>query len=314
MFKSRFVKISLIVLVLGFVALELGLRQFAGLGNMLLYDTDPGYEYLPKPNQDTRRFGHRVVSNEYSMRSLPIASGDTCIVLGFGDSVINGGAPTDQDSLATSIVEKNFKDSGNNAFRFLNISAGSWGPDNCAAYVKKFGSFNAKMMVLFVSSHDAHDNITFQPVVGVEAGYPDKQFPLATIELVDRYLWPRFMGLFDRQPAGENLMINKGGTVFNPGFQFFKDYSEQQGIPLILCLHAEQPEIIQGKFSSEGEEILEFCRQNDIKVIKGLDIGESIGDYRDVIHLNERGQKRWVNALTAAIKETIPGCTGALPL
>lgn len=311
MLKSRFVKITLIVLILGFVALEVGLRHFLGLGNMLLYDNDPGYEYLPKPNQDTRRFGHRVVTNEFSMRSLPIASSDTCIVLGFGDSVINGGAPTDQDSLATSIVEENFRKVGNTAFRFLNVSAGSWGPDNCAAYVKKFGSFDAKMIILFVSSHDAHDNMTFQPVVGVEASYPDKQFPLATIELVDRYLWPRFMGLFDGQPVGENLMINKGGADFNPGFQFFKEYCEQNGIPLIVCLHAEQFEVNQGKFSSEGEEVLEFCRQNNIKVIKGLDIGESIEDYRDNIHLNERGQKRWVKALSMAIEETVPACVNS---
>lgn len=37
----------------------------------------------------------------------------------------------------------------------LNISAGSWGPDNCAAYLKHYGLFGAKAMSLLVSSHDA---------------------------------------------------------------------------------------------------------------------------------------------------------------
>ena len=128
------------------------------------------------------------------MRSLPIGTNDGCTVLGFGDSVLNGGTLTDQDSIATTIVEKQLRRTNAN-LRFLNISAGSWGPDNCAAYLKKFGSFDAKMIVLFVSSHDAHDNMTFEKTVGVHKSYPNEQYPLALLELLDRYVRPRLMKL-----------------------------------------------------------------------------------------------------------------------
>jgi len=309
MARHPIVRITLIVLVLGFIIAEICLRQIWGLGEMLLFESDTGYEYIAKPNQDTRRFGSRIISNEYSMRSLPLAESDSCIVLGFGDSVINGGALTDQDSLATTIVEQKLQHDESKAFRFLNISAGSWAPDNCAAYLAKHGSFNAKMIILFVSSHDARDNMTFEPIVGVHPSYPDKQYPLASIELFDRYLWPRLLGLMHpAPPPNDSLLISKEGDEFNPGFQKFKDYAEKNAIPLIVCLHADMMEVKQGKFNSQGEEILAFCARNNINVISGLQIGEDEHDFRDDIHINESGQKRWAKALLAEIKEKLTDC------
>lgn len=61
----------------------------------------------------------------------------------------------------------------------LNISAGSWGPDNCAAYLKEKGTFGAEGIILVVSSHDAHDNMNWQTVVGQSVAFPDKQYKLS---------------------------------------------------------------------------------------------------------------------------------------
>ncbi len=309
MAKSTVVRVTLVVLVLSFIIAEVSLRAIWGLGNMLLFDADPSYEYIAKPNQDTRRFGNRVISNEYSMRSLPLTERDSCIVLGFGDSVINGGTLTDQNSLATTIVEQQLQHEESRAFRLLNISAGSWAPDNCAAYLAKHGSFGAKMIILFVSSHDARDIMTFDSIVGIHPSYPDKQYPLATIELIDRYLWPRILGLLHNQPPpNDTLLISKEGNEFNPGFQNFKDYTEKHGIPFVICLHADRKEVQQQKFNSQGEEILAFCTLNNINIISGLQIGEDDNDFRDDIHINERGQRRWAKALLAEIKEKLTDC------
>jgi hypothetical protein len=228
--------------------------------------------------------------------------------LGFGDSVINGGALTDQDSLATTIIESKYRQDHGDGFRFLNISAGSWGPDNCAAYLNKYGPFNAKMLILFVSSHDAHDNMTFERTVGVHQSYPDRPYPLAMFELVDRYIKPRLFGAIADTTRTNELMINKNGPAFNPGFEFFKSYTQQHNIPLVVCLHAETKEIEAGKFNDQGAEILEFCARNEIKVISGLDIGEQLTDFRDDIHINESGQKRWAKALYTEIYNTIDKC------
>ncbi|HTF20502.1 MAG TPA: hypothetical protein VK658_20660 [Chryseolinea sp.] len=286
------------------VIAETLLRTLWGFGSMVLFYDDPDFEYLAKPNQERMRFGNHISYNEQSMRSNPLLSSDECVVLGFGDSVINGGTLTDQDSLATSIVENQFA----GKIRFLNISAGSWGPDNCAAYLRTHGDFQAKMIILVVSSHDAHDNMTFEKTSGVHESYPDHQYPLAIVEVLDKYIIPRIRGMISSVPQGDNLMINKNGVGFNSGFQEFLEYTQKTGIPLLICLHAEKAEVDDHAFNAQGKEILDFCVRNKINVITGFEIGEKPEYYRDEIHLNEKGQKAWVDAFSNAIRTNLQSC------
>lgn len=301
---GRFWLIFAILVVVLTVALELILRKVWGFGDMVLFLQDDKFEYIAQPSQDRFRFGNRTIYNEYSMRSKPLAKNEPCIILGFGDSVINGGVLTDHDSLATTLVE----DQLSNGFRFLNISAGSWGPDNCAGYMQKLGDFNAKMIVLFVSSHDAYDNMTFERTVGYHESYPDKQYPLAVIELVAKYLIPRLVNMLQPDNGSDRLMINKHGIGFNSGFDYFTAYTKQHSIPLLICLHLEKQEVAENQFNVQGEEILNYCKANNIKVITGLEIGENDSHYRDDIHLNEQGQKLWARVLLNEIKNTVMPC------
>ncbi len=305
--KSK-LSIGALILLVVFFGFEITLRNVWGFGHMVLFQEDESFEYIPKANQNLIRFGKTNGYNEYSMRSLPMSREDKCIILGFGDSVINGGTLTSQDSLATTLVENELQYRVNKGVRFLNISAGSWGPDNCAAYLKKYGSFDAKMIVLFVSSHDAHDNMTFEKTVGVHSSYPEKQYPLAMLELLDRYIKPRFLSLLSNSHEAEDLLINKNGVGFNSGFDFFHDFTKKNKIPFIVCLHAERKEVEEKQYGPGGEEILQYCNKNNIKVISGLQIGEDLSDFRDQIHVNETGQKRWANVLFNEIYETIKTC------
>ncbi len=307
--RSRVLIIFLVFVLIASIGTEIILRKVWGFGEMsILFQEDPDFEYIAQPNQDKVRFGNTVFYNEYSMRSQPLRKEDGCIVLGFGDSVINGGTLTDQDSLATTIVEKQLQDQVSNKARFLNVSAGSWGPDNCAAYLDKYGSFNAKMIILFVSSHDAYDNMTYEKIVGVHQSYPDKPYSLAIVEVLDRYLKPRLLNAVGQSSQVDELMINKKGTEFNAGFEFFKNYTREHGIPFVVCLHAERREVEAGRFNAQGEEILAFCAKNDIKVISGLQIGEELKDFSDEVHINEIGQKRWAKALYDEVRKTIETC------
>jgi lysophospholipase L1-like esterase len=302
--SGRLWLILAIVAVVFTAGLELILRKVWGFGDMVLFQSDDQFEYIAQANQDRFRFGNRSLYNEYSMRSEPIRKDEPCIILGFGDSVINGGVLTDHDSLATSIVE----DQLSNGSRFLNISAGSWGPDNCAGYLQKFGGFNAKMIVLFVSSHDAHDNMTFERTVGYHESYPNKQYPMALIEVFAKYLIPRLVNKFQGDNISDPLMINKNGIGFNSGFEYFSKYTKEHDIPFLICLHLEKQEVADSQFNSQGEEILSYCKANNIKVITGLEIGENDSYYRDDIHLNEKGQKLWARALLTEIKNTPLSC------
>lgn len=280
-------------MIVGLIVSELLLSSFLGLAHAPLYYESNEYEYMACPNQDGYRFGNHYHYNSYSQRSEEPDSTKT-IVLGLGDSVIFGGVMTDQDSLATSLF------SAETGMQMLNISAGSWGPDNCAAYLKEKGLFGAKAMLLLVSSHDAYDNMDFQKIVGVHASYPNRNYLTAWGELICRYLYPRTIGKLTGwegqnvdpdQQVLNGIGIHKSGKVFNPGFDQLKEMADSAGIPLIVCLHPDQQELQKKEYNLQGKEIINWCRKNGITPILELNEGISTEMYRDGIHTNEKGQR-----------------------
>lgn len=267
-----------------FVVGELLLRMIWGFGTMPLYVESKQYEYIFAPNQEMTRFGVHFYVNSYSQRSEE-PDANKKIVLGVGDSVINGGAQTDNDSLATSIV------SANTEYQMLNISAGSWGADNCAAYLKEQGLFDAKAIFVVLSSHDANDLMDFTPTVGVHKSYPKENYLLATFEVLDRYIIPRIFKTKETLNPDEKVLkgIDKGSD-WNKGWDELNEIAKQADIPLILILHAEQSELEAGEYNDKGQMIEKWAFENKIKLIKDITFLKK-ENYRDQIHINASGQR-----------------------
>jgi hypothetical protein len=190
---GRFVLIAVGLLVVT----ELFARFYLGLGDPPLSVADPEIEYMFAPSQEVRRLGNRIHYNAYSMRSDDFprhkADPDELRVIVIGDSVINGGAQTDQSQLATSILQDRLSEALGRSVIVGNVSAVSWGPPNQLAYVRRFGLFDADLLVVVASSHDYADMPSFEPAVGVQLGFPDRKPALAMQEVIVRYLWPRIM-------------------------------------------------------------------------------------------------------------------------
>jgi hypothetical protein len=229
------------------------------------------------------------------MRSDSPKSSDSIRILGFGDSVLNGGVQTEQDSLATSFIEANLSQKYSKNIRCFNISYGSWAPDNCFAYMKEYGDFNADLIFLVVSSHDAYDNMDFQKIVDVHPSYPSKQYFVAIHELIDRYLIPR---IFTKKQEEFDHIVK--GNVFNSGFFAFYHYTQENGIPFFIYLHPDRKEMQERKYDYQGDEIIKFCKANNIPLLKGIEY-ENESCYRDGIHLNEHGQRILANILLSEI-------------
>lgn len=291
--KKRFV---LLILFLVFVVGELVLRFAFGFCDALLYNESDKYEYIAQPNQDRHRFGAYIHYNSYSQRNGEPDS-TKVRVLGLGDSVIFGGTWMDQDSLASTLFSEA------TGTQMLNISSGSWGPDNCAAYLKEKGTFGASAMILVCSSHDAYDVMTYVPVVGVVPTYPDRQYKLAWAELIDRYLVPRIRMMFgktevkldpDEQVVKNSEFKNtvrQKSSSFNNGFVQLLDISQKKSIPMAIYLHAERDEIKAGRYNEMGQKIIEWAAEHDVCLIEGLRAGETENMYHDKIHFNEAGQR-----------------------
>lgn len=301
--KKKIIIWSSISILICFIAGEIILRCTWGFAHAPLYYASNEYEYIACPNQDGMRFGNHYHYNSYSQRSDEPDSTKT-IILGLGDSVLFGGVLTDQDSLATSIFTRETD------IQMLNISTGSWGPDNCAAYLKKFGLFGAKAMFLLVSSHDAHDNMDFTPVVGIHPSYPNKQYLLAWGELINRYLLPRIYNLINKPKAldpDQKILegIHKNGKSFNPGFDQLLSMANEANIPLIIYLHAEQGELEKKEYNEQGKEIISWALEHGVTLIKELDYHFTKEDYRDEIHINKRGQRKVAGILIKLIQSTL---------
>lgn len=298
------VNFTLIVIIL-----ELVLRFFFGFCDSLLYQSSVNYEYIAQPNQDRYRFGAHIYFNSYSQRNEEPDSTKVRI-LGLGDSVLFGGTWMDQDSLATTLFNKETKT------QILNISAGSWGPDNCAAYLKEKGTFDAKAMILVCSSHDAYDTMSFVPVVGIYPNYPDKQYKLAILELFDRYIMPRIQYFYKKQKskldpdatvvkAATEQYVAKKSALFNPGFGQLKEIADSLDIPFGIYLHAEKGELEKGKYNDMGKEICKWAEDNNVLLIKGLEFGEETYMYKDIIHYNEKGQRHLADILKVLTEELL---------
>lgn len=297
-------------MLLAFVVGELVLRYVFGFCDALLYRQSDKYEYIAQPNQNRHRFGAYIHYNSFSQRNGEPDS-TKVRVLGLGDSVLFGGTWMDQDSLASTLFSE---ETGK---QMLNISAGSWGPDNCAAYLKEKGTFGASAMILVCSSHDAYDVMTYVPVVGVVPTYPDRQYKLAWTELIDRYIVPRIRMMFgkteqkldpDEQVVKNSEFKNtvrQKSSLFNNGFDQLLDMSQKKNIPMAIYLHAERDEINAGRYNEMGQKIIEWAAEHDVCLMEGLKAGETEDMYHDKIHFNEAGQRFLATQMVELYKECL---------
>jgi hypothetical protein len=239
-----------------FVLAELFCRFVIGLGTPPLYQVDAKMEYLLQPSKTYYRFHHRFAVNRYGMRAddFPArkSSPNELRVLVVGDSIVYGGVLLDQKEIDTEILKRDLQKEFGRPVVVGNASAKGWGPPNELAYLKRYGTLDADVVILELSSHDYADAPTFIPVVGVSVDFPDKTPTLALTDLFTTYLLPRYLH-WGRTPAG----VDETGADTG--------HSEQD---IALCREAER-------------EFFRFARGNQAKValVQHLSHPELAGEY-----------------------------------
>jgi len=291
--------------------LEVFARYSLGLGETPTYIQDPAFEYIYSPNQSVSRFGNLVSTNNYSMRSNTLNPRDHGVLV-FGDSVLNGGNLTDHNKLATTLLENHLqKHCDDTSVRALNISAGSWGPDNAYAYLMNKVDFeNFNDIILVFSSHDAHDNMEHESIVGVHKSFPADQPYLALTDGFYRYLIPRVEGFFVDRGDVKKIHNIDSSLEFNSGWKNFIDYSITQGVNLLVVLHPTRKEIKNGAYNKNGEEIIALLKSKGVPYFlelngylrKGINLSKN---YRDDIHYNDNGQYYLFSQILPVLKNSV---------
>lgn len=189
------------------VGCEMFLRVRYGLGDPPLFQTDAQCAYRAAPSHTYHRFGNLFTVNAYSQRSAHdprSKTPGTVRVMCLGDSITNGGVQTADAQTYPAQLEADLDATGKGRWETLNASAGGWAPANELGYLKEFGTCGADAVVIQVAAHDLYQPKAPDSTAGTMS-YPTTRPPLAIVELLHRYLFPRLGIGSDPPDPGVNL-------------------------------------------------------------------------------------------------------------
>jgi lysophospholipase L1-like esterase len=283
----RWILGAFILLVLVLVGGELVARHYYGLGDPPLSVFDKDMEYRFAPSKTYHRFGHLIHYNAYSQRADDFpehkSQAGELRVMVIGDSVVNGGALLDQSQIFTQLLQRELTDALHRPVIVGNISAGSWGPPNELAYLKKFGLFDADVVMLVFNGDDAKDAMTFAPTVGVRADYPDHRPISALWEGIHRY-----SSLRAAAPPEPPVDPDKARQECLGAIREMVALARARGARVVIALHPDRPQVENGQINPGYAQIANVARELGIEPIEWQDefIASSKAGH-DPFHVND---------------------------
>ena len=278
---------------------EIGLRLTTGLGNPPLYIADREIGYLLAPNQKLRRFGNTIATNQYSMRSRDIEPlSDRTRIMLLGDSVVNGSWRTDQSETLDRLLAERLQD--NSAVETLNASANSWGPRNELAYLKRFGLFDADVLVLIINTDDLFATKPTSLAVGTSS-YPDRPPALALVELYQLFIAPPQVipELEQLEPVPEERLEQNLAAIAE-----IEAIAEASDTKFVLVLTPLLREFESGSTENElaaRKALQELVTAENITYIDLLGVWADFPQpeflYRDRIHPSPQGNTKSIEAI-----------------
>jgi hypothetical protein len=184
---KAFVALALLVL------LAEGVLRTRGFGHAVLYVADPVVGYYTAPSMNLDRYGGRVRTNRFGMRSDEVEAKKppgVFRILMLGDSTLYGGSYLDQDDLySTRLVTLLDQRKGGAAGKveILAMGVNGWGPFHERGYVRKFGTFEADLAIINMPVDDIN-----RPHYGLmSVPFFSTQNPpsLALEEVANHFMW-----------------------------------------------------------------------------------------------------------------------------
>jgi hypothetical protein len=299
----------LLALVGLLIAAELTARYVVGLGDPPLFALDPEIEYLLVPNQHCRRFGHDFDVNQWSMRSpwfdkQKAKGANEFRVMVIGDSIVNGGGRIDQKQLATEWLRTKLgRKMPTSKVIVGNISAPSWGPPNELAYAKRFGLFDADVVVIVLNSDD------FCDVPGLEyigSAWPRKKPMLALQELIGVYGWRaacRVLGRAPEPPPPPHTTTHEQDVeACRVAFNELVDLAKASGAKVVVVQYLKKAELA-GKPEQGYDAIHEWSIAAGVEPVSTLAAFKSAQSdpYLDNVHANALGQGLLADVILEAV-------------
>lgn len=289
---------------------EAALRVKYGFGSPPLYVRDEHIGYMLAPNQRLKRFGNLIAINEHGMRADTISPrpGDSTLrIFLLGDSLANGNWWTDQSDILSMQIAQALRPTLPQPYRFiepLNASANSWGPRNELAYLQRYGTFGAQVLVLLLNTDDLFGTQPTSLQVGRDRSYPHQKPMLAISEVLTK---------FKKQPPipGLKAIQDEGGDRVGKNLAAIDGIYKQvtaTGSTFILVLSPLKREL-PGPRDYEltaRQRLKDWASESNVLYIDLLEpyrnyLPEPEQLYRDHIHLSPAGNELVAQKVSAAI-------------
>jgi hypothetical protein len=216
-------------------------------------------------------------------------------------------------SAANPVPSQRLRPTTASTIEVLNASANSWGPRNELAYLRRFGSFDAQVIVLLINTDDLFATAPSSLAVGQNRNYPDRLPASAIHEVLQRYLLPA-----PPQPAGLAALAAEPGDrvgINLAAIGMIAEFSQQHQAQLLVLLTPLLREI--GSPGSRPYEVAARQRLQDFTQATSLDYidclpifnqdQEPAKLYRDHIHLSPIGNQRLSDLIAKWVAKIPPG-------
>jgi hypothetical protein len=292
------VRKALVLVLVAFLLAE-GVLRLKGFGHTVLYVADPEVGYYPEPNVSLDRYGGRVATNEFGMRSPPVSKAKpagTFRIFMIGDSTLYGGSYIDQEGIYASHVRADLNKKGlPGPVEVLAMGCNGWGPYHERGYLAKFGSFDADVVMIQLPIDDVNRplyGMMSVPFFAVQA--PPK---LALEEVANHLMWRYRSAHAGLDEAWEERQAHHGITEYG---RLIEDIKRSGAEPMIFVLPERAPGygLPEAPKHKEWREKLDHTsRQHGAKFYFAEGYFKGKGDvehiYYDNVHLDVQGHRAY---------------------
>jgi hypothetical protein len=295
-----------VALILMIISVELILRCFFGLGNPVLYDSNPLYGFRLIPNQETVRFhGSKIKVNNLGLRTDADWDNNTDDkVLFLGDSITYGGSYISNNELFSTLSVRQLP-----GFKAGNAGINAWGVENIYGLIVESGFLPAKFYITTVCEDDFYRGLTRLQGMPFWCVKPK----LAAIELVHyfcyrelnkQYLkWQVFRNPF---PADERV-ADKAVHKLKEMDLFLK----AKGFTQLIYITPSEAQV-SGK-EPKDKLLQKLFNKYDLQVVylmdrikpMNLESSEIHSLFHDGLHLSKKGHALWGTLMGGDLKEIL---------
>jgi hypothetical protein len=292
--RTTLAAIWLVYLVLFTLGAEICLRQLSGLGQPVLYHSNPSYGYRVRPNQETWRFGgaHLKINNLGLRAQQDWDARKEGKILFLGDSVTFGGNHVSNENLFSELAVARLP-----GFASGNAGVPNWGVENVYGLVVETQFLPARVYVSTFIEADFYRGLQ----VGQELPWVKYEPPLFALQELADFAWHKFVKrtrqsnqrVREKEPAEVRVaraaMKLQALDAFLKGrgyrhFIFISPTREQA-----LGQQGRDPRV-QAELEKYGIEVLYLL---DHPIARATPPEERRSWYQDDLHLTAKGHAVW---------------------